>query len=234
MIAKECKELRQQLEAMAKAEANEKLVELLNKKRDELATLRDTVVAAIESLQAISKRTTPVGQPDASKAFERVQNLRAALKENPQSLSKGQDLSLMTRAFGKFAVDANGVTTSTWEQFVQRSRPKIDTNQLAQAEQQDSHKTTVRDIKSKARDADSLGKAAPATEANFTELEAVWEDLRRLLESLPRVTKDPNVLEFLKAANSNKGAALDMLTDEVLVWLKENKSADKYRIFNSK
>ena len=63
-------------------------------------------------------------------------------------------------------------------------------------------------------------------------LETVWQDIRILIESLPAVTNDPKVREFLKAANSLNGAPLDMLTKEVRLWLNENKASDKYRIVN--
>ena len=51
-----------------------------------------------------------------------------------------------------------------------------------------------------------------------------------MMAALPDVSNDPVVQEFLKAANSTGGASIDLLTDEVRVWLYENKIADKYRI----
>ena len=232
MIADDCRNLRQQLEQVAKAEANEKVVEQLNLRRAELVEVRDKVIAAIESFQAIASRTTTTGNLDATKAFERVQKLRVALMADPQSITKGRDLTYMKSAFDKFTDDVSKATVTTWEQYLPRARPNVDANQVAQAEQQEAFKSKATQIKSRAKYAESLSKQPPATEAEFADLEAVWLDVRTLIESLPGVTNDPKVRDFLKAANSPKGASLDILTEEVLAWLKENKTADKYRIIN--
>ena len=77
-----------------------------------------------------------------------------------------------------------------------------------------------------------MSKSHPTSETGFVTLETVWQDIRILIESLPAVTNDPKVCEFLKAANSPNGAPLDMLTKEVRLWLNENKASDKYRIVN--
>jgi len=51
-----------------------------------------------------------------------------------------------------------------------------------------------------------------------------------MIAELPAVADDPIVQEFLKAANSRTGASLELLTEEVRKWLKENNVANKYRI----
>ena len=232
MIAEDCKSLRSQLEQVAKAELNEKITEQLNERRKELLELKTRVVAAVDSLQALAKRTKIDGKLDATKAFERVKKVREALKSDPQSITRGQDFTNMTRAFEKFAEEASKATALTWKQYLPLSRPKVDANRIAQAEQQEAFRTKAIQLKVRAKHAEDTSKHSPLTEAKFVELEAVWEDIRELLEALPAVTNDPKVREFLKAANSSKGASLDLLTDEVIAWLRENNSLDKYRIVN--
>jgi hypothetical protein len=232
MIEDDCKKLRHQLEQVAWAESNEKIVEQLNFRKQDLHILKEKVIAATTAFQAIASRTAIIGKLDATKAFKRVQALRVALMDDPQSITKGRDLTNLTSAFDKFTDDVTKATTATWEQYLARTRPNVDLNQLAQAEQQEAFKTKVAQLKSRFKEAESLSKNPPATEAKFAELEAVWEEIRTLRESLPSVTDDPKVREFLKAANAPKGASLEMLTAEVLAWLNENKTHDKYRIFN--
>lgn len=232
MIADECKKLRQQLEKVAKAEANEKIVEQLNLRKKEILELKDKVVAATVSLQAIARRTAIIGKLDATKAYERVKKMRIALKDDPQSITNGRDLTTMASAFNKFTEHVLAATTATWDQYLPRARPNVDANQVAQAEQQEAFKKKAGELKSRVKHAEFLSKSPPATEVGFVELETIWQDIRILIESLPAVTNDPKVREFLKAANSPNGAALDMLTKEVLLWLNENKASDKYRIVN--
>ena len=232
MIADDCKKLRQQLELVAKAKANEKIVEQLNLRKNELLQLKNKVVAATVSLEAVGSRTKIIGKLDATKAYERVQKLRIALKDDPQTITNGRDLTNMSSAFNKFTEHVLAATTATWDQYLLRAQPNVDANQIAQAEQQEAFKKTVRELKSKVELAEFLSKSHPTSETGFVTLETVWQDIRILIESLPAVTNDPKVREFLKAANSLNGAPRDMLTKEVRLWLNENKASDKYRIVN--
>lgn len=232
MIADDCKKLRQQLELVAQAKANEKIVEQLNLRKNELLQLKNKVVAATVSLEVVGSRTKIIGKLDATKAYERVQKLRIALKDDPQTITNGRDLTNMSSAFNKFTEHVLAATTATWDQYLPRAQPNVDANQVAQAEQQEAFKKKVRELKSKVELAEFLSKGPPATESEFVQLETVWQDIRILIESLPAVTNDPKVREFLKAANSPNGAPVDMLTKEVRLWLNENKASDKYRIVN--
>lgn len=232
MIADDCKKLRQQLELVAKAKANEKIVEQLNLRKNELLQLKNKVVAATVSLEVVGSRTKIIGKLDATKAYERVQKLRIALKDDPQTITNGRDLTNMSSAFNKFTEHVLAATTATWDQYLPRAQPNVDANQIAQAEQQEAFKKTVRELKSKVELAEFLSKSHPTSETGFVTLETVWQDIRILIESLPAVSNDPKVREFLKAANSPNGAPLDMLTKEVRLWLNENKASDKYRIVN--
>jgi hypothetical protein len=232
MIAEDCKSLRLQLEQVSKAKLNEQIVNQLSERRKDLLQLKEKVVTAVVSLQAIANRTSIVGKLDATKALDRVQKLREALKSDPQSITKGRDLTYMTSAFEKFADEASKATELTWDQYLPRARPNVDANRIAQAEQQEAFKTKAIQLKARVKHAEQTSKHPPLTEAEFVELEAVWEDIRELLEALPAVTNDPKVREFLKAANSPKGASLDLLTEEVIIWLRENNTYEKYRIVN--
>jgi len=237
MIANDCKILLQQFEKVAKAQANKEIVEQLKLREDEFLELKNKVVAATVSLQAIGRRTKIIGKLDALDgirvvAYERVKEIRSILENDPQSITKGKDLTNMTRAFTRFTDQVLEATTATWNQYLPRTKPKVDANQVAQAEQQEAFKITVRELKSKVGLAEFLSKGHPTTETGFVTLETVWQDIRKLIESLPAVTNDPKVREFLRAANSSKGAALDMLTGEVILWLNENNASDKYRIVN--
>lgn len=234
MIANDCKILLQQLEKVAKAQANKEIVEQLKLRENEFLELKNKVFAATVSLQAIGRRTKIVGKLDAIrvKAYERVQELRIVLRDDPQSITKGKHLTSMTSAFRKFTEHVLEATTATWNQYLPRAQPNVDANQVAQAEQQVAFKEKAKDLKSEVKRAEFLSKGPPATESEFVQLETVWQNIRILIDSLPAITNDPKVRDFLKAANSPNGAALDMLTKEVRLWLNENKASDKYRIVN--
>jgi hypothetical protein len=232
MIAEECKSLRLQLEQVSKANENEKTVNHLSSRQTDLLNLKEKVVAAVDSLQALVKRTTISDKPNGTKALDQVQKLRKAFKEDPTSITAGRNFTNMKSAFEKFVNETSEATKSTWVHYLPRARPNVDANRIAQAEQQEAFRTKAILLKVRVKHAEQSSKHPPLTEAEFVELEAVWAEIRELLEALPAVTNDPKVREFLKSANSPKGASLDLLTEEVIVWLRENNTFEKYRIVN--
>lgn len=230
MIAQECKKLREQLEEVAMADERENIVEQLESRRADLIELRDSVVAVSNTLKALSARTRIIGELDSAKCLERIRKIREALAQDPLSITKGRDFSSMKTTFEKFAKDGTVSAEKTWEQYMPRARPTVDTNQLTQAEQQKDFATIALKLKTRAKHAEKIGKVPPANEEDFVEIETVWEDIRQMMSELPDVADDPLVQEFLKAANSPAGASIDLLTDDVRTWLSENNIAEKYRI----
>lgn len=230
MIAEECKKLRQQLEELALAEEREKIHDQLEQRRCELVEVRDMLLAVTNSLKAISARTKLIGDLDAEKCLDRVRKIRESLLTDPLSITKGRQFTDMRKVFEKFATDGKACAEATWAQFMPRARPSVDTNQLAQAEQQKTFKDIAAKLKIRAKYAEQIGRKPPANEDDFAEIESAWDDIREMMAALPDVADDPIVQEFLKAANSTGGAPIDLLTDEVRAWLQENNIADKYRI----
>lgn len=230
MIADECRKLREQLEEVAKAEEREITVTQLETRCSDLRELRGSVVATTDSLKAIASRCEIAGNLDSSKCIERVQKIRESLRIDPQSLTKGTDFSNMRKAFLKFVEVGNAAAVETWEQYMPSVRPTVDMNQVAQAEEQEAFKSKTLQLRSMAKIAEQTGKRPPATPGDLLALEGAWEEIRRLIDELPNVSDDPVVQEFLKAANSRTGASIELLTEEVRMWLQENKVSDKYRI----
>ena len=230
MIADECKKLRTQLEEVAQAEVREKEVEQLELRRVELLELRDLVTTVTSSLAALAKRTDIVDQPDATNPIALIRKIRETLKDDPLSITRKQTFSGMTRSLNSFAKSGSAAAEATWKQYMPKARPVVDTNQLAQADDQKNFKTIALKLRNRAKYAEQLAKEPPATEEDFVEIESAWDDIREMISALPDVSDDPIVQEFLKAANSPAGASIELLTDEVRAWLQENKIAGKYRI----
>ena len=232
MIAEECKKLRQQLEELALAQERETVHNQLEQRRCELVEVRDMLLAVTNALKAISARTKLVGDLDAANCIERVRKIRESLLADPLSITKGRQFTDMRKAFEKFATDGIACREATWAQFMPRAKPSVDENQLMQAESLPSHAKIAAKIRLRAKDASRLGKNPPLNEEHFIALESVWEDISTMCEQLPPVADDPEVRKFLKASNSPEGASLEMLTEEVLAWLKEKQMNDKFRINN--
>lgn len=230
MIAEECKKLRAQLGEVAQAEFREKVVDQLESRRVELLVLRDSVTSVTNALNALANRTEIVDQPDSTKSIALIRKIRETLRDDPLSMTKKQTLLGMTRTLNSFAKKGSAAAEATWEQYMPKARPIVDTNQLAQAEDQEDFKTVALKLRNRAKYAEEIGKKPPANEEDFVEIESAWDDIRGMISELPEIARDPKVQEFLKAANSQGGASIDLLTDEVREWLHENNIAEKYRI----
>ncbi len=230
MIADECQSLLKQLEKVAKAEELEKIHEQLETKRNDLTSVRDSLVAVTNCLKALSHRTELAINLNPTKCLHQVHKIRQALETEPLSITKGTQFKSMTNAYEKFTAEGYECAQKTWEHYMPRQKPSVDMNQLAQAEQQSSFKTTVSKLKTHVRQADKMGSKPPETENEFLDLESIWQDIRTMMEKLPDVADDPLVQEFLKATNSPGGAPIDLLTDDVRAWLADNNIASKYRI----
>ncbi len=230
MIAEECRKLREQLEEVAESEKRENIHKQLESRRDELAKIRDTLLSVTDTLKAISARCELASELDPTKCIDRVRKIRESMQTDPLSITKGHQFTNMRKAFEKFATEGSECAHATWAKYMPRAKPSVDTNQLAEAEQQNDFKTTVLKLRTRAKYAEKLGREPPANEDDFAELESAWEDIREMMAALPDVAPDPLVQEFLKAANSPAGASIDSLTDEVRSWLQENNIAEKYRI----
>jgi hypothetical protein len=230
MIAEECKKLRQQLEELALARERERVHDQLEQRRCELGEVRDMLLAVTNSLKALSARTGLVGDLDPAKCLDRVRKIRDSLSDDPLNITQGRQFTDMRRAFEKFATDGRACAETTWAQFMPRARPTVDTNQLAQAEQQNDFKAIALRLKNLARSAEQLARTPPVNEERFAEIESTWDNIREMMAELPDVADDPVVQAFLKAANSSGGASIELLTEEVRAWLQENNIADRYRI----
>jgi hypothetical protein len=230
MIEKDCRNLRKQLEQVSKANKREAIVNQLNSRLDDLITLRVTVLTTTNSLKAMACRTSLDRELNPDKALDRVATIRSLLDDDPLSITKGRDFTNMKKAFEKFAEEGQVAVEATWAAYMPKARPNVNKGQITQAKQlKDSVKKADRLEKLNDRTT-NLSKTPPANEEEFREIEAVWEEIRQMIDELPVISSDPKVQEFLRAANSRSGAPIDLLTDEVRIWLQENSVADKYHI----
>jgi len=231
MIAEECRKLNEQLQEVAQAKIRKDIHDQLEARRIELAKIRDLVLAVTNSLEAIRNKTKLEGNLDSRKCLDRVRKIREALQDDPLSITKGRQFTDMKKAFEKFVTEGTVSAKETWEQFLPRTRPSVDKNQILQAEglsRDDASKAAK--LKSLDERSKNLAKKPPADAVFLAEIEGIWEDMRQIMAELPDVAEDPIVQEFLSAANTPEGASIDLLTDDVRAWLAEKKMTDKYRI----
>ena len=230
MIATKCETLRDLLRGLEKAKTNKRVVESLGDCQEALVILRDKADASFSSYKAMNNREAVSDTPDGSKAQKYISDLRSALKDDPESITKGRGFTTMKKAMEKIADALDVATKETWKDYLAKSKPRIDSNQVGQARQLQSHKDDVVLLEQ----LDSLVTRAmrkpPAGEGAFVDIESQWQKIRDLIKSLPSPSDNPEIQAFLEAANSRDGAAVELMTEEVIDWLKKQKMSKKFRI----
>ena len=230
MIATECEKLRDLLKGLENAKTNERIVNALNERRKDLKDVCQKSLASFNSFEAMNKRQVISGTPDGSRARKRIADLRTALSGDPESITKGRGLTDMINAMKKIADTLNDVTNEAWKDYLAKSKPKLDANQLGQARQIGTHRESVDRLEYWKKQADSLVRKPPLDEEAFAAIEALWQNMRKLMSSLPSPSDNPEVQAFLDAANSREGAPIELMTPDVLAWLKEQSMSQKFRI----
>ncbi len=230
MITTECERLRDLLRGLEKAKTNKRVVESLNERQRDLTDLHAKAKQAFQSYKVVDKRESVIPIPDGTKAQKFVADLRVALKEEPESITKGRGFTTMKNAIGKIADSLNEATKETWKDFLAKSQPRLDANQVAQSRQLQAHKadaTRLQDLNDSSKRA---ARKPPTDEEAFVLIESRWKQIRELIKSLPSPSDHPEIQAFLEAANSRNGASIELMTTEVLDWLKEQSMSKKFRI----
>lgn len=230
MITTECEKLRDLLRGLEKAKANKRVVESLAKCEQDLVDLRDKAKSSFQAFEAMNKRETVPGTPNGTKAQSHVAGLRTALKTDPESITKGHGFTNMRKAIDKIAVALDTATKEAWKDYLAKSKPKLDANQLSQARQMQAHKADVVRLE----ELDGLAKRAarkpPADEEAFASVESQWESIRDLIKSIPSPNTNPEIQAFLEATNTRDGASIELMTEEVIDWLKKASNSKKFRV----
>lgn len=230
MIINDCKTLADRLEEAKSAKNRENLHNQLEARRVELSDLKTQILKAAARYQALRKRVAAISMIDTTKALERIVELRKILAEDPKKIDEGKVFAGTKAALQKLATLITERADEAWTRFVQDTAPKIAKVRVDQARLQSTWQDMILELERTQADAARLTKLLPGEEAEFNALERRWERIRELQEMLPPETSDPEVQRFLKEANSAKGAPLELLTEHVVKWLRDNKQTARYRI----
>jgi hypothetical protein len=231
VIAKEIEVLRDLLKGLEKAKSNERIMKSLNERQVELMELRDATRTAFDSFAAINKRAVIAQRPDGEKALKYIRDVQETLKSaDPEGITKGRIFTTMRNAITKLASEIDVTTIEAWKDFVVKFQPKLDPNQVEQARRLPGHKDDVLQLESLDSKSKKLSGKPPQDDEAFAALESLWATIRSLVISLPSPSDNPEIQAFLEAANSREGAPIDLMTEEVMDWLKKQKMSKKFRI----
>jgi hypothetical protein len=168
-------------------------------------------------------------EPDGAKVVSAAAAARKKVAEGPLEITRGRTFTNLKSAVEKVVGSYRETIDAAWVAWVQKNAPRIDDAELAPFEADPEYRQAVADLKAKRGTLRRHEKEPAESQAGFQEVEGVIAELRTLRDRLP-ITAPDEVKTFLAATNSKDGAPIDLLTDPVRAWLRENNQTDKYRI----
>jgi type II secretory pathway component PulJ len=117
-----------------------------------------------------------------------------------------------------------------WRRYLDRHRPALSGDTLNVLSRVPAYASHVRTIRELGQRLTALGDRLPRDGDAFTEVERIEARIREAWDALDSAALSPAVVEFLRASSTTEGAALALLTPEVLKWVGEHGLQEGFRV----
>lgn len=202
-----------------------------------LATRADNLRSLIESLQPIlSARRVMVGagiaegdEPTSLSYFaSSLQELQRAHEQDPFK-PELVVLKPLEQAASQIVKQLEDSLSRAWSMYFEKESPTVSEavlNALSCVSKLRPNVEKIRNLRVVAR---TLSATLPQTAGTLAMVKKNFSDTAEAIKSLETNDISPEVTAFLQAMGSG-GAAIDLLTPKVIVWLKSNKLEESFRI----
>lgn len=198
-------------------------------RRQRLREVGDQLATHVGSLQVLVKEgeLDPSELPDVGPALASWEAVQARHRGGePDSLVEGRDWSQLIQRGSKVAKNAGARLEGAWSQAVEKRLAGYGRHVLS-LKDVPGFREKVAEVQR--RQLELRRTPLPRSEAEYETFRAAAEVFRRLLGQLLETSVPAPVLKFFRAAG-DRGARLELLTDEVVDWLKEHGIAKNVRI----
>lgn len=204
----------------------------LARRRQTLEGMIERAVKAKQSTELLAARLGEVAPSPSSaeNALRQVAVWRTAL-ETDLSTALGGDLFPIFHDSVLSAIgDTEAQAATLWQRHVAQHAPETSNEVLDALENDPRARLAVIRIRRLAESLRRLRDRAVPTSADIEEFDTAAVELRKTWATLDVESIDPDVVAFLRGANSERGARLDLLTVPVLAWLADRGAGDHYVI----
>lgn len=202
----------------------------LTKRNEILRGLLTRASAARETITALSERLggppTPVNS--MSTALDEVRRWRARLDSDVTEALDGDAFPKMRAAVEKAVGQGETRARDAWRTYLTRTSPDVDTDLLDVLRVDPAAATTVERVETLSRIVDGFAAIPLPTADEVAQYDAMVADLRAAWSTLDLSSLDDEVVDFLREANGERGAALSGLTPAVLAWLTDRGLVTNY------
>lgn len=192
--------------------------------------VRAEVAAAVA--RTLSKRLgEPWVPPGATEsALGALEEWATALEEDLGAALGGDLFAKFQDAVDRAVKELERRAASAWQRYTAQATPETSQEILAALASDPSARSTVISIRRLAELVRRLRDRQVPTPEELSEFDAAVADLRAAWSTLDVASLNDEVVAFLRAANSDRGAALGLLTEPVRTWLAERHLESHYAI----
>lgn len=163
-------------------------------------------------------------------ALGALEQWAAALDEDLGAALGGDLFAKFQDAVDRALKELERRATSTWQRYTAQVTPETSQEILAALASDPSARSTVLTIRRLAESVRRLRDRPIPTPDELVEFDTAVADLRTAWSTLDVASLNEEVVSFLRAANSDRGAALALLTEPVRTWLAERHLESHYAI----
>ncbi len=192
----------------------------------------ERIVGASTSGNALAARLGDTRQPSPlfEQALSAIERWRSALDANLGQALSGDLFGALQDSLERAVREVERRATAAWQRYVAQQVPTISDEVLATLEADPRARPTATRIRHLTETLRRLRDRPLPTLAELGEFDVATVELRRAWASVDLADLNQEIVAFLRAANSDRGAPLDLLTEPVLTWLTERGATNNYVI----
>jgi hypothetical protein len=181
---------------------------------------------------ALSSRLGEIrgSSPSFEKAVESITEWRLALDRDLEQALTGDLFGRLQAALDSAIREVEQRAATTWQRYIAQNTPESSPAILAALAADPDAQVTVRDIKRIGEAIRRLRELPIPTIQQLNEFDATVEELRAAWSKLDVAGLDDEIVAFLRAANSDAGADIELLTSAVSQWLEDRGASSHYVI----
>lgn len=211
-----------------KAQAQARIYEAL---RRDISELYEPMAAILPSLSILltTNELMPKSIPSAKKAIESWEKTNERyLDGGIDEFRKGKGLTTLKKQVTRIIEEGSATIKETWERMLKERAVGLPKQTLDSLENVPGQKSKVARVRKLVQEVNEI--PIPETEAHFQEFERLCIELSEAVAGIKDENIPEAVLAFFRSSTSHRGATLEDLTEDVLVWMEEHNLTDSIRI----
>lgn len=205
----------------------------LTKRQQAVDMMVERALRARRSSDLLAARLESEGPflaPSTSDARAQIATWRAALDADLAGALAGDSFATFNDTVLKAIGDLETHTASLWQRYVSHHAPETPSEVLEALANDPRARVAVVRIRRLAEQLRQLRDRTVPSTAEIDEFDTAAHELHETWATLDVEGLDPDVVRFLRAANSERGAPLASLTEPVVAWLADRDASTHYVI----